>query len=407
VTPQARQRLLRRTCCHCGLCAAVCPTAAIAPPAPGASPFWPRIEPDLCTDCGLCEQVCPTLHQPNTAAVRDGGPGPLRQALLAHARDEQLRAQAASGGAVTALALGWLAAGEGNQALVLQPERGDQGNLLPRPRLTSDPQIVRDAVGSHYAAVPNLHLLRQVPREELSRVLVVGLPCQLRALRQWGEAAGVTLGPLVGLFCAGAKDERLVPWLLRSMRAPAGRVRYFNARCGPFPGASVVELDDGSRRELAKFSPASEYMWRNALFAYRACLFCPDPSAEEADVAIGDPWLLEDEPGVGLNLLFVRTVKGQQLVDKTVAGGHLTVVRAVEDEELRPRHEQHAARALRAQTLRAQLVGDVPGGKLPLRRRLRPLVLYLRWRLSSTAPIAYLTSALPSGLLAVLRKLRI
>ena len=67
---RARQRLLARTCCHCGLCAAVCPAGAIERPGPDPRPFLPRLDAEACVDCGLCERVCPTLRQPVTFAAR-------------------------------------------------------------------------------------------------------------------------------------------------------------------------------------------------------------------------------------------------------------------------------------------------------------------------------------------------
>lgn len=403
----------------------MCPAGAIEPPGGDPHPFLPRLDADACVDCGLCERVCPTLRQPATFAARQEAPTPLKRAVLAHAADEELRRRAASGGAVTALVLAWLGADPEHQALVILPSRSGPHGLFPEATITADPERVRQACGSHYCSVPTLHLLRDVPRERLAKLLVVGLPCEVRALRQWAREQGLQMGPLVGLFCAGAKDYRYLFWLLRCLRVAPQRVRHFTARCGQFPGGTVAELEDGSRRTIGKYEPPSEYSWRNATFAYRACLFCPDPSAEEADLACGDPWLLSAEPGAGLTLVYVRTDLGERLVEEACGGMgvglgiargegrgddervRLVVECEVKAGELGPRVQQDVTRGRRAGIMRGWMVGDEAVEAAPLRARLRPLVLYVRWRVSSSGPVAWLLSALPPGVMGLLSKLRL
>lgn len=407
VSGEARQGRLQSTCAHCGLCAVVCPAGAIQLVDSGHGRLVPRIDADRCTDCGLCERVCPTLMFPHTHALAGTAPEPLQGAYLAHAMDEQTRFRAASGGVVTALALWWLDSGAGRRALVTLPGRTGPYRLFPEPVVTGEPEDVRAAAGSHYAAASTLVALGGVGRDELEDVLIVGLPCQVRAVRQWAREAGLSPGPLVSLFCAGAKDRRFLLWTLRCMGVAPSQVRHFDMRCGGWPGVSVAELEDGSRRTMRKDAPHPDFAWRNATFAYRACLMCPDPAGEEADIACGDPWTFEKEAGEGANLVYVRTELGGRIWDEAVAAGAIGVVRRVGRSELARRVAGHQMRAQRAQALRWLIMGDGMGDAVARHVRLSAQRVYLRWRLSSTRMVSTLIAALPGWAVRLLKKMRV
>ena len=58
------------------------------------------------------------------------------------------------------------------------------------------------------------------------------------------------------------------------------------------------------------------------------CYICPDHSGEFADIAVGDPWYREIEPGEsGSSLIVARTERGRKILHDAVESGYVTVLR--------------------------------------------------------------------------------
>lgn len=398
---------LRRTCVHCGLCAAVCPTEAITLHDSGHGRMLPVIASERCVDCGLCEDICPTIRRPRTSCSEGVPLRGVRRLVLGHAGESDVRFRAASGGVVTALALYWVGSHPAHRALVVVPSRSGPYNLFPEAVITSEPATIREAAGSHYVGVPTLRILRSVPVDELPNLMVVGLPCQVRALRLWSAATGNALGPLIGLFCSGAKDQRFLFWLLSCMRLHPSQVRRFSIRSCGFPGKSVAELHDGSRRALPKDTRRRSLAWRDATFAYRGCLLCPDSTSECADIACGDPWTLPDAADDGLTLACLRTDSGVKLWREAVQSKRVAVLREVKPDEMESRSAVDVLRAKRAAVLRSYVLREPMSDATALLDRVRALRHYLRWMTTSSRLVSSLTARAPTGLLRFIRNRRL
>ncbi len=225
-------------CTSCGMCLDLCPWLAERHERVAFVWQCPR-------ESGTCHAVCPRTHT-DLAALRDAcvpglaadpALGPHRSVLLSRAADPALRGRGQYGATVTALALHGLTSGVTDAAL-LTAWGGDPGQpLLPRPLLATTPDQVLEAAGSKYTACPTLRLLARCG--EARRVLVVGRPCQVTAVRKRtapaapppppgarGGGGGGEVGRAgpgrpppgargVGVFCLGALPSR-------ALRAGAG-----------------------------------------------------------------------------------------------------------------------------------------------------------------------------------------
>ena len=83
-------------CTGCGVCAAVCPSAAVKMQTDAHGFLRPVVDDAACTDCGLCTGKCPVSVLPQTSAHTD--------VLTGYAKDGTLLPRSSSGAIFPVLA---------------------------------------------------------------------------------------------------------------------------------------------------------------------------------------------------------------------------------------------------------------------------------------------------------------
>jgi len=176
--------------------------------------------------------------------------------------------------------------------------------MLPVPQLVTRPAGIWRHSLSKYAAAPTLAALNRAVAAGHGALGVVATPCQATAVAQ------LRMNPLqrsdfqdptalvVGLFCTWALDFRKFTDFLAG-EVPLKDIVKVDI---PPPPASVLEvyLREGKQVfNLAEIRP----------LVPEACAYCPDMTAEFADVSVG---VLEGRPD--LNTLIVRTERGEEMV---------------------------------------------------------------------------------------------
>jgi coenzyme F420 hydrogenase subunit beta len=301
-------------CCGCGACVGLCPyftsflgrTINLDPCDKQEGRcylFCPRTELDL---DGLSQK---TLGVPyGTGAI-----GTYREIYAARAaRPGKYQA----GGTVTAL-----------MELLFDEQMIDAAALtttdkvLPVAELVTEKSGVRRASGSKYSVAPTLSALNQAARQGYKRVAVVGTPCQVTAAAKMNTLGGVEKNPgdaisfVVGLFCTWGLDYRKLFEYL-SGRLNIGGIVGFDI---PPPPAQlfVVETKQGRFTfPLEQIRP----------FVRESCRSCIDMTSEFADISVG---VLEDNPAE--NLVIVRTKRGEDLMNKAVDKGAITITKMPEE----------------------------------------------------------------------------
>ena len=278
-------------CCGCGGCVGVCPTGALSIDL--LKSHEPLIDAVKCTGCGLCYDVCPGRGYPVVQwaeSQRDEETrmfvdrGPVRKYLMGHSLDPEIRLNSASGGIATSLMLHLLETGQVDDVVVVGME-----NDRPVARLTHDPQVVRDSVGSKYGPVPMLASVIPELRKHPRRIAMTVTPCQLGGWRRaveripkLGESSVLT----IGLFCGQVQSyESLV-----SIAATLGvkypdDAKFTHWRYGPYPGSARFEFPDGKSVEKPL------YPWLDVAvphFSLKRCFLCPDGGNWLADMTLGD-----------------------------------------------------------------------------------------------------------------------
>jgi coenzyme F420-reducing hydrogenase beta subunit len=196
-----------------------------------------------------------------------------------------------------------LASGTADAALLTRGEP----TRMPAPIIARDTAAVLAAAGTRYTACPTLAPLAERLRTTQERLVVVGRPCQVEAVRKIEARAGQGRIPLIiGIFCF---------WAL----APAF-YRFLGQR-GDLARATKLDMPkEGGMTFVLNGRSASVPIEDVRPFIRTACQTCFDPTAEWADVAVGST---EHDPA--WNTLVVRTERGRALVDLAREAGAIEV----------------------------------------------------------------------------------
>lgn len=289
-------------CAVCGACVGYCPYIKT---------FGEQVA--VIHDCklcdGVCYRVCPRCFT-DYAGMRqkvfgdsdfDRILGTYTSISLARAREEGIRSRGQYGGVVTALSRHAMQQGQIDCALMAG---GGPGGA--KPSLCASPEEILEMAGSKYTAVPTLSLFQEAVRNGFQKIGVVGRPCQViasRKMQQVEEINGQRLALVIGLFCFWSLSAEFHSFLKKKGLGKCSRMDI------PKDGV-YFQKEDGEQVKL----PLEEIR----PFIKNTCLSCYDPISELADISVGST---EHDPG--WNTLVVRTRKGQQLVEESVAAGVL------------------------------------------------------------------------------------
>ena len=319
-------------CTRCGTCVGICPAEKLHF-TDLLGECLPAVDDSIsCTDCGgLCLAACPgesvdfaALDRQVMGAIpEDMLLGVARAWHVAWARDAEVRAAGASGGAITALAGYLLDAGivQGVACLIDDPEQP----LLPRPVIARDSDTLRMSQQSKYSIAPLNTILREIAAFD-GKVAIVALPDQVQALRKLealGHPVMEKIALILGSYCGAVQHFTAVSSFLRKHGIRhLDRVAKVEYRAGEWPGKLRVTLRDGRVLELDKFY--ANYM--TLFYSMERSLLCVDLSNELADLSFGDAWATRyEERKEGFSLVAVRTARGEAAFRACIDAGAIGV----------------------------------------------------------------------------------
>jgi coenzyme F420 hydrogenase subunit beta len=316
-------------CCACAACVLVCPHHVLEYDFELEKPYQTdELRPDNCSHgekgCDICARACPRLdHEAGIwrwnwpelemqlfGRTRNADEvfGISRQILLARSSDPAIVAAAQDGGIGSALVLHGLETGALDGAVV---SGYDGSNQMTEPKLVTTRDEVLGTARSRYTYCATPLALQAAFERKLRRVAMVGVSCEISAapkmqmagVRKWSGRIALT----VGLMCS----ETFLPgpFLEQKLQGEYGidltKVKKINIK-----GKVIVTMHDDTDIEipLADCRP----MARNW-----GCPFCPDFSADHADIALG---------GLGMegwSIVIVRTERGEQTWNALVEAGQV------------------------------------------------------------------------------------
>jgi len=285
--------------------------------APAIGPSAPRT---LCTDCGIsrtaqpkqCATACQFI-QPDYARLerrvhgraRDSSRadelhfGPFRRMLRASLEHDLAGAQWT--GIATRIAERLLQTGAVQAVLTMAPDPSDRWR--PVPVLVTQPQGMAQVRGMRMGYAPLLSLLEPARRQGYTRLAIIGIPCQVYALRALEKELGFERLYVIGTPCSdNTTTERFHEFLALLSDAPDSIV-YLEFRADYH-----VELRfaDG-RRQMIPFLQLPLSKLPGDFFPL-TCRTCVDYTNALADITVGYMC------GEGQQWLLVRNERGEELI---------------------------------------------------------------------------------------------
>jgi coenzyme F420 hydrogenase subunit beta len=330
----------------------------------------------LCTDCGIsrsadpkrCGRACqfiapdyPTLERQVHGRSRDTGRpdelhfGPFRRMWRASLKQPLEGAQWT--GITTRLGERLLESGKVDAVLAM---RGDpEDRWKPVPVLVTRAEDMQQCRGMRMGYAPLLSLLEPAAAKGIRRLAVIGIPCQIYALRALERELGFEQIYVIGTPCSDNTSTDNFHAFLARLEDDPTRITYLEFRAD-----YQVELryDDGRSRTIPFLQlPLSDLP---ADFFPLTCRTCVDYTNALSDITVGYMG------GQGQQWLLVRNARGEEILDLL-------------KDEVQLDTPQSAGK--RAGAVRGFLQNTVrAAGGLPLRRMpdwLRPIVGWLMPRI--------------------------
>ncbi|MEM1657586.1 MAG: Coenzyme F420 hydrogenase/dehydrogenase, beta subunit C-terminal domain [Candidatus Jordarchaeales archaeon] len=304
-------------CTGCGGCIAACPVRAIT-----FVNEKPVIDEEKCIGCGICNVHCPRTFFPMSFLRESlkGSPVNLeaegisffRKAYMAQTTKEKIRQVCQDGGIVTSI-LAYLF-DKGMIDCAIGVKKVDETWKTQAVVVTNIEELLETA-GTKYTVTPTISALEEVKRRGLKRVAVVGVPCQIHAIRKAEAYSSELLASLgkvivsIGIFCM----ENFGHETLREIVEGRLGVKIEEVtKCNIDKGKFFVRTKSGEERSI----PVKEI----SELARHACHYCPDLSNELADISVGSIGSPK-----GWSTVIVRTEKGEEIFDGAVKEGYITV----------------------------------------------------------------------------------
>lgn len=292
-----------------------------AHPGPASPPLRQAPHRNLCTDCGVsrmeddkaCGRACqfiapdyPALEAQVHGRARDPARpdelhfGPFRKMVRARLRTPLEGAQWT--GITTRIAARLLETGAVDAVLTMAPDAADRWK--PVPVLVTRAEDMAAVRGMRMGYAPLLALLEPARAAGHRRLAIIGIPCQVYALRALEQELGFDRLYVIGTPCSDNTTTENFHLFLDLLDEDPGSITYLEFRAD-----FHVELRyaDGRKREIPFLQLPISKLPKD--FFPLTCRSCVDYTNVLADITVGYMG------GEGQQWLILRNARGEELLD--------------------------------------------------------------------------------------------
>ena len=278
----------KNKCNGCVACADVCPKKCIEIKDQIVA-FNAIINEDLCINCKLCERTCPNTNKPAKKRPIEWKQGWAKA---------DIRRNSTSGGAASSIMQSFIKSG-GYVASCLF----ENGHFLFD--ITNDMEVAKRFAGSKYVKSNPTGIYKKVQnRLKTDKVLFIGLPCQVAALKNYIKNQENLY--TIDLICHGTPSVKLLEQYLNERGYKLDKLKDIKFRTKNAMGKCIneqtIHLSKGMDHYLCSFLESINYT--------ENCYSCQFASLERvSDLTLGDSWGTEykEQEKNGISLLLAQT----------------------------------------------------------------------------------------------------
>lgn len=320
----------KNMCTGCMACVDSCPIGAISI-IDSINAYNACINDETCISCNLCNKVCHVKHPIE-------GKTPIKW-CQGWAADETIRNLGSSGGLASEFARSFIASGGVVCTCVYKD------GMFGFQFIDTEQDVYKIAGSKYVKSNPSgaYAQIRDFLRKNI-RVLFIGLPCQVAALK---KVIGLKLGEqltTVDLICHGTPSPNILSIYLQQHGKSIKEIYNIKFRekntfsvCGQdTKGKNLVPITH--KKEMDKYSIA----FLNGACYTENCYSCRYAKVERiSDVTIGDSWgseLDRSEKNRGISLVLCQTEKGLNLLNSA----NLKLFDVDLDRAIKSNHQLHS-----------------------------------------------------------------
>lgn len=288
------------SCFGCGVCSAICPRHCISMEQSIEGGYRPVIHQiNRCISCGLCEQVCPYVwekkHYHAKECIKKPRYGVVDRGLVGFVRDERQLWQCASGGLTTRL-LQIMLEKRIVDAVICIGQVQSPDRRFSFVKVNTAPKLLECAKSVYYPVEISEMLKSIILSPE--KVVIVGLPCLLRGIRNAmnvNKALRQKIQYLFGLTCGQMKSKYYTEFLLdlADVNKEDVIINYRYKSPDHAAGDFAFEAKTEQKCQRFFFWEKISDIWMSDMFKLSSCFDCSDLYAEAADIVFMDAWLPE------------------------------------------------------------------------------------------------------------------
>lgn len=308
-------------CTGCGACAFICGKKAIQMTPDSIGTIYPVIDKEKCVSCGACQKVCPAL---NPVERRDN-----LTAYAAWSNSPEERRTSASGGVAAEMYRYHLQQG----GYIAGAKVND--DLETVFCTTNDSDQILQFKNSKYVFSTMYALFLEVKRllKENKQVMIIGLPCQIAAVRNLFQDDNLFLADVV---CHGTTNQSFLNQHIQMIEQQSGKAITKMSFRDPEKDTTKYFLSFFEKNGDCIYSKRTaegdlyQFGYHRAISYRENCYHCQYACAQRiSDVT------LSDYKGLGklepceysqdkVSLVIVHTDKGKKLIDTLVQNNRIT-----------------------------------------------------------------------------------
>ena len=292
----------KNKCAGCMVCVEACPKKAIS--IQDEISFYNAVIDNKCIDCGLCYKMCPQKNTHEFIKPKVWYQG--------WAKNDSVRGNSSSGGLATALSLNFV-----NNGGIVYSCCFEKGKFV-FSKATNKEEVKR-FVGSKYVKSNPKGVYSAIKSDitNSNKVLFIGLPCQVAALKKYiGEPNHKSLFT-VDLICHGTPSPKLLELFLNQYNRTLESMDEIT-----FRKKTKMQIW-GDNEGIIKKGVSDKYTiaFVNGLTYTENCYECSFAKTERiSDITLGDSWgnqLSPEENKKGISLVLCQTKKGEELLENS------------------------------------------------------------------------------------------